>query len=95
MATKIKPGVARGTVVKLRDSNGRATGKKGIVMSNVAASSFSRAYGRQVHVCLIYGRKVNSALIAEKGAGDLIPVGKVKKIPAKCREQLKTYKAIR
>lgn len=90
-----KPPVARGTVVRLREGrNGVATNKRGIVISNVKADAFSRAYGRQVHVCVFYGKKpsARTADISEKGAHDLIPVGKVKKIPKACREAMKEYK---
>jgi hypothetical protein len=98
---KHPPSVARGTVVRLRTGQGVATNKRGIVMSNVtgdaASRAFSRAYGRQVHVCTLdpirVGRvKKREAWIMEKGAGDLIPVGKVKKIPKACRDAMKEYK---
>lgn len=93
MATKQKPPVARGTVVRLRTGQGRATNVKAIVLSNVKASAFSRAYGRQVHVCVFMGKNYGgSSYVTEKGAGDLIPVGKVKKIPKACREAMKEYK---
>lgn len=94
MAKRSRPPVARGTVVRLRTGQGVATNKRAIVISNVKADAFSRAYGRQVHVCVFYGKSPTSrsASISEKGAGDLIPVGKVKKIPKACRDAMKEYK---
>jgi hypothetical protein len=91
MASRSKPPVARGTVVKLRDSQGRAINARGIVMRNEPASDFSRAYGRQVVVCTFHGKKDRKVYVSSKGAGDLIPVGKVKKIPKSCREAVKQY----
>lgn len=78
--------IARGTVVHLRDSNGRVMPTKGIVMRNQKPSAFSRAYGRQVMVCVVHGRTFSG--IHHKGAGDLFPVGKVKRIPKVCRDAL-------
>lgn len=79
--------VKRGTVVRLREGrDGTLTNQRAIVMGNVKASSFSRAYGRQVYVCVISGvRGKRDADVFEKGAGDLYPVGRVKKIPVACR----------
>lgn len=81
--------IARGTVVHLRDSNGRVMPTKGIVMRNQKPSAFSRAYGRQVMVCVI-GKGTMG--IHHKGAGDLFPVGKVKRIPKVCTRALKLEK---
>lgn len=50
------PPVARGTVVRLRyGRNGELTNKRGIVMGNVKADNYSRAYGREVYVCTVSG----------------------------------------
>lgn len=84
--------VKRGTVVMLRDGQGRLTGKRGIVMANQKPSAFSRAYGRQVFVCVV-SKARRSSDIYERGARDLYPVGKVKKIPKTCREALAAEKA--
>lgn len=82
--------VARGTVVHLRESRtGKVIKTKGIVMRNLKPSAFSRAYGRQVAVCVpgsTNGRR--DFVIYEKGAGDLFPVGKVKRIPKGCATAL-------
>jgi hypothetical protein len=49
--------VKRGTVVQLRDSQGRVypgKGARGIVMGNTPPSNYySRAYGREVYVCQV------------------------------------------
>ncbi len=87
------PPVKRGTIVRLRTGQGVATNKRAIVMSNVKADAFSRAYGRQVNVCVLYGKGSRmTPSITEKGAHDLIPVGKVKKIPKVCRDAMKNHK---
>jgi hypothetical protein len=91
--------VKRGTVVMLRDSNGRLTGKRAIVLRNQTANNFSRAYGRQVDVCVVSRLRINKGpnthlpMIVGKGAGDLYPVGKVKKIPKVCRQALAEHDA--
>jgi len=85
--------VKRGTVVRLRENrSGKLTNMRAIVMANVPANNFSRAYGRQVFVCQFFGRKARSITVSEKGAGDLYPVGKVKRIPKECREALADYR---
>lgn len=95
MATKHKPPVARGTVVRLREGrNGVLGNKRGIVISNTKSSAYTRAYGREVHVCVFYGKKpsTRTADISEKSVTMLVPVGKVKRIPKACREAMKEYK---
>jgi hypothetical protein len=87
--------VKRGTVVKLRElRSGKVTNERGIVMGSLKPSAFSRAYGRQVFVCTISGRKQRSYDILERGAGDLFPVGRVKKMPKACLVALKEEKAM-
>lgn len=86
--------IRQGTVVRLREGrNGVLTNRKGIVMKLAKPTAFSRAYGRQAIVCTIRENRSNPAgryyNIFETGAGDLYPVGKVKKIPKACREELK------
>lgn len=87
------PPVKRGTVVRLRENRtGRATNQRAIVMRNVPPSDFSRAYGRQVIICTYYGKGGKADVFAsEKGAGDLIPVGVVKKIPKACKLAVAEY----
>lgn len=85
--------VKRGTVVKLRDGrSGNVTNQRGIVVGVVPSSAFSRAYGKQVYVCTIYGKKSRMTAVWEKGANDLYPVGSTKRIPKICREALADYK---
>ena len=88
------PPIKRGTVVQLRDSNGRLMNKRGIVLSNTKPSAYTRAYGREVHVCIFFGKKptTRTASISEKSTTILSPVGKVKKIPKACRDAMKEYK---
>lgn len=81
--------VKRGVVVKLRDSNGRLTGRKGIVVGVQKASRYSRAYGKQVFVCDFVS---GGAGVGVKGAGDLYPIGKTKRIPADCKDALRAFK---
>ena len=86
--------VKRGTVVKLRESrSGKVTNTKAIVIGTAPASDFSRAYGRQVFVCTFYGKKSRTRSVSTKGANDLFPVGKVKRIPRECKEALLEYEA--
>jgi hypothetical protein len=85
--------VKQGTVVRLRTGrNGTLTNQRGIVMGSLPADSFSRAYGRQVIVCTFYGKKGRQRFVSSTGAGDVYPVGKVKKIPKQCREAVADYK---
>lgn len=87
--------VRAGTVVKLRESStGRVTGAKGIVVGLAKPSAFSRAYGRQAFVCAVYGRtRANQeAHIHERGAADLYPVGRAKRVPKVCKKALAEYK---
>lgn len=77
------------TIVKLRENSGRVMNKRAIVMGVVPPSNFSRAYGKQVYVCTIRG---DYGSISEKGANDLYPVGRAKRIPNVCRGMLKEYK---
>lgn len=82
--------VARGAVVKVRQGrNGELTGKRGIVMGNVKASAYSRAYGREVYVCQIRGDNVD---VITKNITMVDPVGKVKRIPKSCRAAMASYK---
>lgn len=89
--------VKRGTVVKLRESrSGKVTNQRGIVVGTAPASNFSRAYGRQVYVCTFAPkgmRSLSKTRVSTKGANDLYPVGKVKKLPKACRAALAEYKA--
>jgi hypothetical protein len=79
-----------GTVVKLRESrSGRLTGQKALVVGSVKPHSFSRAYGRQVYVCTVYK---DGPSISTKGAGDLYPVGRAKRVPKSCLDALASYK---
>ena len=85
--------VKRGTVVRLRENrSGNLTNQKAIVVGVAKASPYSRAYGRQVLVCTIYGKKSRDYYVSEKGAGDLYPVGAVKKIPKACRDAAIEYR---
>lgn len=84
--------VKRGTVVRLRDSNGRLTNSKGIVVGVSKPSSFSRAYGRQVLVCTAHGKKDREYFVSEEGAGDLYPVGTTKRIPKACAAKAVEYR---
>lgn len=83
--------VRAGTIVKLRESrSGKVTGQKAIVVGAVKPSSFSRAYGKQVYVCTVYGK--DDAHITEKGAGDVYPVGRGRRVPKVCKTALAEYK---
>lgn len=86
--------IKRGTVVKLRDSNGRLTGRKGIVVQNAPDTNFTRAYGREVFVCTFakgFSVRADGSYVARKNAGDLYPVGKVRKLPPACKAALDEY----
>lgn len=45
--------VERGVVVRFRDSNGKLTTARGVVMGNTPSNAFTRAYGREVYVCMV------------------------------------------
>lgn len=85
--------VKSGTVVRLRENrSGKLTNMRAIVMGTQPASDYSRAYGRQVFVCQFFGRgQGRERYVSTTGAGDLYPVGKVKRIPKTCREALADY----
>ena len=83
--------VKAGTVVALRENR---SGKvdfhhRAVVVGAAPASSFSRAYGKQVYVCTV---SRGGAHIHEKGAGDVYPLGKGKRVPAVCKKALREYK---
>lgn len=85
--------VRAGTVVRLREGRNGVVGKtKALVLGNAPASAFSRAYGRQVYVCTVSKRFPGGADVSTKGAGDLYPVGKAKRVPVVCKEALADYK---
>lgn len=82
--------VRAGTVVKLREGrNGVVGGQKAIVVGSMKPSNFSRGYGRQVYVCTVHS---DGPSISEKGAGDVYPVGKAKRVPKMCKAALAEYK---
>lgn len=87
-ADKRRIPVARGAVVNVVHPRGGLAYKRAIVVGVAPASDFSRAYGRQVYVCDARGR----VSVSEIGAGDAIPVGRVKKIPKACVTALQDYK---
>lgn len=86
--------VKTGTIARTREGgSGKViAGKQVMVVGVVPPSAYSRAYGRQVFVCEIYGKKDRKVAISERGAGDLYPVGAAKKVPKLCREALAEYK---
>lgn len=43
--------IERGVVVKVRDSQGHVTNRRGIVMGKTPADDFTRAYGVEYYVC--------------------------------------------
>jgi hypothetical protein len=82
--------VRAGTVVKLRENrSGALTSQKAIVVGAMKPSAFSRGYGKQVYVCTIYR---DGPSISEKGAGDVYPVGRAKRVPKMCKTALAEYK---
>ena len=83
--------VRAGTVVRLRESrSGKVTEQKAVIVGTAPASSFSRAYGRQVYVCTVRG---GSGSVSTVGAGDVYPVGRAKRVPKVCKEALADYEA--
>lgn len=86
--------VKTGTIAREREGgSGKViTGKQVMVVGVVPPSAFSRAYGRQVYVCSIYGKKERRVYISTTGAGRLYPVGAAKKVPKICREALTEFK---
>lgn len=83
--------VKAGTVVRLREGrSGKLTNMRAIVMGTQPADNYSRAYGRQVYVCQFF-RGRHGPHVATTGAGDLYPVGKVKRIPKGCKEAMADY----
>lgn len=85
--------VRQKTIVRLREGrSGNLLKTKGIVMGLAPHTNFSRAYGRQAYVCTIRGDYVH---VHETGAGDLYPVGRVKRIPKSCRAAFEDYKRSR
>lgn len=86
--------VKTGTIARERaGGSGKViAGKQVMVVGTVPSSAFSRAYGRQVYVCTISGKKDRKVYISERGAGDLYPVGAAKKVPKLCREALAQHK---
>ena len=82
--------VRAGTVVKLRENrSGNVTGQKALVVGAMKPSDFSRAYGKQVYVCTV---DRGGASISEKGAADVYPVGRAKRVPKMCKDALAEYK---
>ena len=82
--------VRAGTVVKLRENrSGNVTGQKAIVVGAMKPSDYSRGYGKQVYVCTVYR---DGPSISEKGAADVYPVGRAKRVPKMCKEALVEYK---
>lgn len=82
--------IRAGTIAKLRESrSGKVTDQKAVVVGQVPPSSFSRAYGKQVYVCVFHGKQPH---ISETGAGDLYPVGRAKRVPVACKTALREYK---
>jgi hypothetical protein len=82
------------TIVKLREGRtGKLTNKRAIVLGVAPASDYTRAYGREVFVCHIgkHYRDYGGTHVTRRGAGDLYPVGKAKRIPKQCREALEKY----
>jgi hypothetical protein len=80
------------TVVRTRESrSGKLTDQKAIVVGTAPASDFSRAYGRQVYVCQVFGK--SKAYVSTTGAGDLYPVGTAKRIPKVCKDALAEFEA--
>lgn len=100
-ADKRRIPVARGAVVNVVHPRGGFKDERVIVVGVAPADDFSRAYGRQVYVCdargLTHARgaardRAGTVSISEIGAGDAIPVGRVKKIPKACMAALQDYK---
>jgi hypothetical protein len=106
--------IERGTVVQLRDNQGRLYNTRAIVMGKAPSTNYTRAYGAEYYVCEVSSppgmalvvsdavktkdkaeikRAVDkSALILEKNATLLKPVGRVKKIPQVCALAMKIEK---
>lgn len=89
--------VRQKTIVKVRDSQGRVMNKRGFVMGIAPENNYTRAYGREAFVCLIekkgspYVRSGERAYVVRKGANDLYPVGRAKRVPKICKQALESY----
>ncbi len=83
----------RGTVVRSRDSrSGSITGgRRGIIVGVAPSSNYSRAYGKEYFVCQLGFKGAEYAHVTRKNGSEFMAMGKVKKIPAECREALATY----
>jgi hypothetical protein len=58
--------VERGVVVQERvGRNGELTKNRGIVMGNVPADDYSRAYGREVYVCEVFSAPGTSLVVRD------------------------------
>lgn len=81
------------TIVKVRDSQGKVINKRAIVMGLAPESNFTRAYGREAFICFIgkSHKAYGGPYVVRRGANDLYPVGRAKKIPKQCREALEQY----
>ncbi len=83
--------VRRGTIARTREAgSGVVTKSKVIVVGAAPATSYSRAYGRQVYVCHFFGGSTG-AVVSTQAANDLYPIGKAKRIPIVCKEALAEF----
>lgn len=87
--------VKAGTVVRLRENrSGNLTHMRAVVLGATPSSPFSRAYGKQVYVCQFFkrsGAHPGGGVVSTRGAGDVYPVGRVKRIPKECKEALADF----
>lgn len=86
--------VKAGTIAREREgSSGKViAGKQVMVVGAVPPSPFSRAYGRQVYVCSIHGKKARQVYVSTRGVSSLYPVGTAKQVPKICRDALTAFK---